>query len=608
MEQRPAVRMALAPLDWVNRCYHRHLELYHSWDSKFYQRGTWLVGSVVSLLVVATIVRLCGFGLHWYWHYLEQRDQQEAQASMAHGNYRGACLYARQALSLNPNNVAACRVMAELADRLHSPIALEWLRRIAQNVPTTENKLILASAGLNYQEPPFSLTVGILDGLASSASNNASYQAVAASLAMNTGHLPEAETHFERAAELDPKNGLFRLSVAVVRLALTNQVQQVESRAILEKLPTEGGLDRLALRALAADRMFHGDAAGAIDYSGKLVSLPGATLADQLQNLEILLRFKSGLFADRLRAVQENAGTDAVAVAEVSAWMQAKGLVTQSLDWLTDLPLSIVNQQPVTEALAQGYLQNGNWQALQDVVSKGNWGALDFLRRALIFRASSQLGATGLADSSWDAAVDEASNRHERMIELLKLAESWHLQRQKEDLLLQMVQQFHGEHWEQKELELSYFNTGNTMGLYHLYIVLNASFPTETTCKNDVAAAALLLKINLSEAYRWAAEAYAEAPGNPTEVSTYAFALHLQHQDKQGLAAFKKLRPAELKQPSVALYYGVLLATAGKTEAAWPWLQIAQTQGHLLPEEQQLLAATLGEVIPPATLASRHSD
>jgi hypothetical protein len=57
----------------------------------------------------------------------------------------------------------------------------------------------------------------------------------------------------------------------------------------------------------------------------------------------------------------------------------------------------------------------------------------------------------------------------------------------------------------------------------------------------------------------------------------------------------QKLQPAELAQPSVALYYGVLLAATGKPDQAMPWLQIAQTKGHLLPEEKELLAIAMGK-------------
>jgi hypothetical protein len=73
----------------------------------------------------------------------------------------------------------------------------------------------------------------------------------------------------------------------------------------------------------------------------------------------------------------------------------------------------------------------------------------------------------------------------------------------------------------------------------------------------------------------------------------------MQGWDKQGLVVLQRLQPAELAQPSVALYYGVLLAATGKANQAMPWLQIAQTKGHLLPEERELLVTALGKGKPP---------
>ena len=144
-----------------------------------------------------------------------------------------------------------------------------------------------------------------------------------------------------------------------------------------------------------------------------------------------------------------------------------------------------------------------------------------------------------------------------------------------------------------------YFNSGNTLGLHQLYAFLNSHFPDETSYKNDLVVTSLLLKTDVRKAYQLAEELYTKNPGNPTAASTYAFALHMQGWDRQGIAVLQKLRPTELAQPSVALYYGVLLAATGKTNQASPWLQIAQTKGHLLPEEQQLLSVALGKSQAP---------
>jgi predicted Zn-dependent protease len=110
--------------------------------------------------------------------------------------------------------------------------------------------------------------------------------------------------------------------------------------------------------------------------------------------------------------------------------------------------------------------------------------------------------------------------------------------------------------------------------------------------KGNLATTALLLKSNVTQACQWAAEIYAQAPTNAHVASTYAFAMHLQGRDQEGLAALQKLKPSQLEQRSVALYYGILLTATGKASEAAPYLQIARTNGQLMPEEKQLLAET----------------
>jgi hypothetical protein len=54
------------------------------------------------------------------------------------------------------------------------------------------------------------------------------------------------------------------------------------------------------------------------------------------------------------------------------------------------------------------------------------------------------------------------------------------------------------------------------------------------------------------------------------------------------VAVLEKLEPENLQSPSVALYYGVLLAAAGETGKAAEYLGKAR-KGPLLPEEKVLL-------------------
>jgi len=552
----------------------------------------WVAGSLIGLVVLA----VAGwFGRIPYRHFKEKRAATQAQAFLVNRDYLNATLSARQALMLDPTNVPACRVMATVADLSHSPATLDLLRRMVQAEPTLENKLRLAEAGLRYQNAPYPLSAQILEELAPLGTNVAAYQVDAARLALSTRRLTDAETHFAAAAALEPTNQSFKLNLATVRLARPNDPQAGAARSVLEQMRADTNFAPAALRSLVADRLVHKDLAAARDYSAQLVAYPQSEVADRLQQLEILQQLKSGDFAARLKAVQNSSATNAPAVAQVAAWMRANGLLAGSISWLTNLPASVRCQSPVRLALAESYLQNADWRILREFAGQGNWDDIEFLRLAILSRAWSQLDMKPVADSNWGSAVNEAGNHYGALMTLLGLTEEWKLPRERADLLARIVEKFPKEHWAQQDLAQSYFSDGKTVELHQLYARLLSLFPKDDSFKNNLAATALLLKTNLPQAGQWAEEAYAAKTNDPAYASTYAFALHLQGHTREGLAILRKLDARLLRRPDAALYFGVLLATTGATNEAMPYLQIARAQGHLLPEEQQLLATAMGK-------------
>src|SRR5215472_9826499 len=121
-------------------------------------------------LLLTGILILAGTGLYFlgrpaYRHYREKRLLGEAKHFLAKGDLANALLCARQTLQSNPRNLAAYGIMADLAERMGSPVSLDWRRRLAELSPTTENKLHLAQAALRIQSPPFPLARQILDEL-----------------------------------------------------------------------------------------------------------------------------------------------------------------------------------------------------------------------------------------------------------------------------------------------------------------------------------------------------------------------------------------------------------------------------------------------------------
>jgi hypothetical protein len=559
------------------------------------------IKKILTVIVVAIGLAIAaGYcGRPAYRHFKEKRGVAQARVFLAKGDYRNAWLSVRQALLVNSNNVQACRIMADLEDAVHSPATLDWRQRVVKLSPAITNKLMLATAGLRYQGPPYPLASQVLDDLSASAAGEPDFHIVSAELDLGLHRMAEAAAQFEAACRLEPTNRLFQLNLAVIRLSLTNAAAATEARAKLEQFRTDANLGLPALRSLVADRLMHDDASGALNFSTQLLANAQANLNDRLQHLDILKRLQSPDLAAQLNALQRDAATNAVMAAQTASWMEANGFLSETIHWLNTLPANIKTQPPVRLALVDGYYNATNWLGLRNFTASGDWGEMDFLRLAFLSRAWNELGEPLVADGHWRSAVSGAGERLGALTALLELADRWQLPREREDLLWRILRGFPDARWAQDSLERFYYAAGNTAGLYQLYSKQFPRLPQNVVLKNNLAATALLLKTNLTQAGQWAAELYAQKTNEPPIVSTYAYALHLQGRDKEGLAALQKLKPSQLEQPSVALYYGVLLHATGQTnEAAW-FLALAQTQGSLLPEEKQLLSGTMGGMHPP---------
>jgi len=289
--------------------------------------------------------------------------------------------------------------------------------------------------------------------------------------------------------------------------------------------------------------------------------------------------------------LQDRSVTNVLTTADVASWMIANDLRTDAYHWLTNLPPSFRSQWVIRLALVNYYFAEQDWTGLRSYTSTGNWGEMDFLRSAFLSRAWFQLGDEFMADSVWQTAVGKAGGRFGALTVLLDLTRRWRMEdNASDDLLWRIAQNYPREHWAWQNLEHRYFAAGNTAKLKQLYARLLAAFPQDASLKNNLAATLLLLKNNLPRAGQLAKEAYAQRPEDPAVVSTYAYSLHLQGRTRDGVAALEKLKAESLKQPAVALYYGVLLSALHETNQAAPFLAIAKANGQFLPEEKTLLA------------------
>src|SRR5208282_698139 len=268
-------------------------------ESRFLK--VWIAAGVIAAIILALAVFP---GRSVYRHLKEKHGVAQAQVFFSKGDYRNAWLSARQALQVNSNNVHACIIMAEVEDAVHSPATLDWCQRVVKLSPAITNKLLLASAGLRYQGPPYPLTSQVLDDLSASAAGVPDFHIVSAELDLSLHRMAEAEAQFEAVSKLEPTNRLFQLNLAVIRLGSTNSAAADAARAKLKQFSSDVNLGRPALRSLIADRLLHEDASGALDYSTQLLANARATLNDRLQHLGILKRMQSSALAAQLNALQ----------------------------------------------------------------------------------------------------------------------------------------------------------------------------------------------------------------------------------------------------------------------------------------------------------------
>jgi predicted Zn-dependent protease len=94
--------------------------------------------------------------------------------------------------------------------------------------------------------------------------------------------------------------------------------------------------------------------------------------------------------------------------------------------------------------------------------------------------------------------------------------------------------------------------------------------------------------LNADRGQKVARELYEKEPANAAYASTYAFSLYSQGEPKKALKVMEALTDQQLREPSIAAYYGIILAAAGEHARAREFLDLGE-KASLLTEEKALL-------------------
>jgi hypothetical protein len=539
--------------------------------------------ALCGLAAVLALGSYRGYGI-WRKHHLSQ----QAQDFLARKDYVSALLVARHLLQLDAKNVAACRVMAETASLAGKREALSWCEQLVALEPeVASNKIALAGVALRFGQ--FDLARKTLDAVDAAGRANVQYHQYAGGLAIAEKKSAVAETEFAAALQLDPNNQQLALNLATVRLTSTDLPTREMARAELARLVEQNALRLEALRALTTDALANKSSSAAEKWAAQLRQEKGATFSDLLLYLEATQKTEAASMA--LRDAESNATRSPVVAASLITWMNRHGMAEPALEWGLALPKEILNASPVPLAIAEAYSFLQDWNGLHAWVDEKNWGDQEFLRFAVLSHSLHHLTpgerASMESQTAWNAALKATKNRADRLAAIAQLAEGWDYSEEAADAWWLIANGNENAKEALSALQRLYKSKQDSHGLLRVAKRALELNPADLVAANNCASLGLLLTGD-STAQRLATKLHAENPANPAFSSTYAFALFTEGKTSEALKEMETLKEAQLRHPSIAAYYFVMLVENGKMERAHLFLSAAN-KAQLLPEEQQLL-------------------
>jgi hypothetical protein len=544
-----------------------------SWLRSFQLRS----GLVISLFVVLGFaVGLFGFSSvrkGWSrWH--KNRLLTAATDRLDHNNLAEAESMARKALAIDPNSLAASRILAETTEKENRAETVTWRAQIAHLDPGLESELNLASAALRFGQ--LDLARNALGRVARENRDKAAYHVVAGWLSRAQGNIAEEERHFALAVAKEPKNDVYQFNLAVLQILSPDPEKNAAARNQLERLSKVAQFRTEALRALLDNALRQNQTEAANELAQSLQMSPQVTFADYLLCLELYRKLSPKKFDALLDKVKPVAARDGHDLAQLLSWMNKNDLAGAALKWSDKLPA-----------------QTKNWSRLKRWTRSGSWGADDYLRlayQAYAARRSRRTAAEAEAefDALWRSAEEAAAAEPEHELTLARLASTWDLTHEAEQLWLRVANAPPARREALDALYALYRQTNDLPNLRLTAQRLHETSPEEVGLAANAARFALLLDRNTTEGRALARQAYEKSPNDPAAAVTYAFALYGTGRTAEAIEVLKKLPPDQLNDPHAAVYAALLFDDANQLELANKYLALARA-GDIFPEEKQLL-------------------
>lgn len=549
----------------------------------------WGGGSLIVLIALAI------GGTYGYRTWSIRHSVRMARGYFNGGDYRLAALSARHAIDIDPNDVDAAQIMAEVSQRSGDKAELDWRRRIVQQRPTSSEKLLeLADCALRLKD--LAAARQALQSVNDSDKQTPHFIATQARMAAASNDKVQAEKFWARAAELAPQDSSYKLELALAKLAGGDSAKRDSARAVLQSLHADPKQRAAATRALINDAVAHHERAELIlEWARDLQSYPEAVFQDRLVYLDMLHQIGHADFISYLSEVENIAPEVPVNLAALLSWMNRSRLSSLALDFARSLPPAKLQAWPVPMAVADSYANVNRWDDLERSLTNAKWNQFDFLRSAYLSRAYRAQDRLVVAEREWAEAVKGATTDPQKLLLLVRAVSEWRWEKETDILLWQLAKIPETQGEALHTLYQQSVSKGDTPKLYSTLVRMAEVDPSDLTIQNNLALVALLLNVDTDRAHKIAATLHEKEPTNAAFASTYAFSLFSKSKAAQALQTMASFPDDQLRDPSLALYYGIFLAANGQTEEARKFLEIGK-RAPMLPEEKVLFQRALGRL------------
>ena len=519
-----------------------------------------------------------------------KRSVERAKGYFEKRDFKHAMIDARRALDVNPADAEATRILAKSVEAVGVPGAMQWRNRLDSIIPGDPEN-VLAWAKDAVKEGDLITAERVLKTLKPADQVNPVFHDLSASIAMGRHDRVAAEGHWEEAIRLDPKDERYQLSLAVVRMESAKSGVRAAAADMLREMAGRTPKSLGALRALIADAMRRREFEAAKELAETLAADPRALFSDKLIRLSVLRSLNEPLAPSYLTELRDASMAKPADLTQLLVWMNTQNLAIMVEEWTPSLPADLVSKPPVCVVLAESSIKASRWPQLRAQVEKGNWGEADYLRRAFLARALERLGDPDAGAAEWKEALAAASSGADALLRLQALAKAckeWGWKERGEDVLWKMSGYYGCPRWALDSLWEGALKRGDSAQLVALSRILAKTNSKDVGLRNNYIFLSLLTRTEEGNPQQAAEELYQEHPGDAIIASTYALALYQKGMPDKAVAVMSALKPTELEDPQIAIYYGIFLTAAGHAAKAEEYLRVG-ADWPLMAEEKALL-------------------